>query len=97
MHPGMFVTSACNVGDPMTFKVLQCNEDPRKRNIVLHRGAVVLHSPTATGYNSALAPKSDAYFQNVQVEGGATSKTGRLCRNICSFPYRDEYRGEKAW
>ena len=75
MHPGRFVWFAWGIGNPMTFKVLQCNEDPRKRNIVLHRGAVVPHSQTTTGYNSALAPKSDAYFKDVQVEGGATSKT----------------------
>ena len=62
MHPGRFVGFAFNVGDPITFKVLQCNEDPHKRNIVFHRGVVVPRSPTEIGYNSALAPKSDAYL-----------------------------------
>ena len=59
----------------MTFKVLQCNEYPRKRNIVLHRGVLVPRSPTSTGYNSALTPNSGAYFPDVQVEGGTISKT----------------------
>ena len=75
MHPGMFVGFVCNVGDAMTFNVIQCNEDPRKYNIVLHRGVVVPRSPTEIGYNSALATNSDAYFPDVQLEGGATSKT----------------------
>ena len=70
MHPGRFVGFACNIGDPTTFKVLQCNEYPHKRNVVVHRGVIVLHSPTEIGCNSALAPKSDAYFPVVQVEGG---------------------------
>ena len=55
--------------------MIQCNEDPRKRNIVLNRGVVVPHSTTTTGYNYALAPNSDAYLPDVQVEGGATRKT----------------------
>ena len=75
MHPGMFVGFVCNVGDAMTFNVIQCNEDPRKYNIVLHRGVVVPRSLTEIGYNSALATNSDAYFPDVQLEGGATSKT----------------------
>ena len=58
----------------MTFKVLQCNEYPHKRNIVVHRGVVVPRSLTAIWYNSALAPKSDTYFPYVQLESGATIK-----------------------
>ena len=59
----------------MNFTVLQCNEDPCKRNIVLNRSVVVLHSPTAIWYISALAAKSDTYFTYIQVEYGATIKT----------------------
>ena len=75
MHPGMFMGFSWNIGDPMTLEVLQCNEDPHKQNVVFHRDGVVLRSPTAAGYNYALAPKSDAYFPVVQVEDGASSKT----------------------
>ena len=32
MHPRRFVGFAWNVGDPINFKVLQCNKDPHKRN-----------------------------------------------------------------
>ena len=78
MHSRIFVGFAWNVGDPMTFKVLQCNEDLHERNIVVHRGVVVPRSLTSIGYNSALEPNSDAYFPDVQVEGGATSKTDPL-------------------
>ena len=49
-------------GDPMTFKVLQCNADPKFSNRVLHRGTVVPRAVNSVGYNSALQPKSDAYF-----------------------------------
>ena len=49
MQPRRFVGFAWNIGDPMTFKVLQYNEDPDKRNIVVHRGVVVPRSPTAIG------------------------------------------------
>ena len=49
MHPGMFIGFTWSIGDPMTFKVLQCNKYPHKRNIVVHRGVTVLRSPTATG------------------------------------------------
>ena len=49
MYPGRFVAFAWNISDPMTVKVLQCNEDMRKRNIVLHRCVVVPHSLTARG------------------------------------------------
>ena len=75
MHPGRFVSFACNIGDPLTFMVLQCNEDPQNCNVVVHRGIVVPHSLTEKGYNCALAPKSDAYFPVVQVEGGVNSKS----------------------
>ena len=75
IHSGRFLGFAWNIGNHMTFKVLQCNDDPPKRNVVVHRGVVVPHSLTETGYNSDLAPKSYAYFPGVQVEGGATSKT----------------------
>ena len=74
MHPRSFVGFALDIGDPMTFTVLQCNEDPHKRNVVVHRGVVVPRSPTTIGYNSSLAPNRDAYFPIVQVEGGATRK-----------------------
>ena len=40
----------------------------------LHRGVVVPRSPIEIGFNSALAPKSDAYFPYVQVEGVTNSK-----------------------
>ena len=49
MHPRRFVEFAWNVGDPTTFKVIQCNGDPHKKNIVVHRGLVILRSPTAIG------------------------------------------------
>ena len=42
---------------------------------MLHRGVVVPSDLTATGYNSTLAPKSDAYLPDAQVESVATSKT----------------------
>ena len=75
MHPGRFIGFSWSVFDPMTFKVLQCNKDPKKRNMVFHRGFVVPRSLTTKGYNSALAPNSDTYFPDVRVEGGSTSKT----------------------
>ena len=49
MHPGRFVGFAWNMGDPMTFLVLQCNEDLHKQPIVVQRGVVVPRSTTATG------------------------------------------------
>ena len=49
MHSGRFVGFAWNVGDPMNFKVLQCNEDIYKQNIVVRRGFVVPRSPTEIG------------------------------------------------
>ena len=75
MHPGRFIGFAWIIGDPMTFRVLQCNDDMNKRHAVVHRGVAVPRSPTATGYNPVLAPKIDSYFPVVQVEGGATRKT----------------------
>ena len=75
MHLGRFVGFSWHVGDPMTFKVLQCHKDPHNWSLIMHKGVIVPHSLTATGYNSALQPKSDTYFQNMQVEGSATSKT----------------------
>ena len=75
MHPRRFVGFAWNIGDPMTFKVLQCNEDPHKRNDIFRRDFFFHRYLKVTGYNSALAPKSDAYFPVMQVEGGETRKT----------------------
>ena len=46
----------------MNFKVLQCHADPKIRSRVLHRGTVVPRDLNSVGYNSALQPKSDAYF-----------------------------------
>ena len=74
MHPSRFVRFACNVGDSITFKVLQCNIDPHKRNLEVHRGVVVLCNSAVIGYNSDLAPKSDAYFPEVHLEGGSPIK-----------------------
>ena len=78
MNPGRFAGVACNIGESMNFKVIQCNAYPHKRNIVVYRGVVVPHSLTEIGYNSALTPKSDAYLLDVQVEGVATTKTAPL-------------------
>ena len=69
---------AWSIGAPMTFQVLQCNEDPHKRNVVVHRGVVILHYWTSAGYNSSLVPNSEAYLPVVQVEGGVPSKTVTL-------------------
>ena len=65
MNPGRFVGFAWNVSNPMTFKVLQFNEDQYKRNIVVHRGVFVPRSLTEIWYNSALAHKSDAYLPDM--------------------------------
>ena len=78
MHPGRSVGFPWNIVVPIIFKVIHYNEDLHKRNIVVHRGVVVSRFPTAIGYNSSLAPKSDDYFPDLQVEGGATSKTAPL-------------------
>ena len=37
MHPGRFMGFAWDVGDPMTFKVLQCHADPHKQAQVYRR------------------------------------------------------------
>ena len=66
MHPGRFVRFAWATGDPMTFKVLQCNADPKFPNRVLYCGTVVPRAEESVGYNSALQPKSDAYFPVVR-------------------------------
>ena len=86
MHPGRFMGLSWNIGYPMTFKVLQCNENPHKWDVVVHRGVVFPCSQTATGYNSALAPKSDAYFPVVKVEGGVTNKTVPLEHQVTVDP-----------
>ena len=70
----------------MNFKVIECNEDPHERNIVVHRGGVVPHSPTEIGYNSALAPNSKAYSPDVQVKGGVTSKPSPLVHKGTVYP-----------
>jgi len=74
MHPGRFVGFAWATGDPMTFKVLQCNVDPKVSNRILHRGTVVPRAIESAGYNSALQPKSDAYFPVERPYGGTTGK-----------------------
>ena len=60
---------AWNFGNPMTFNVLQCNTNIHKRNMVVHRSGVVPHTLTVAGYNSALAPRSDAYFSDDKLGG----------------------------
>ena len=74
MHPSRFFGLSCNVGDPIIFKVIQHNIDPHKRNLEVHRGVVVLCNSAVIGYNSDLAPKSDAYFPEVHLEGGTPIK-----------------------
>ena len=66
IHPGRFVGLAWDIGDPMTFKVLQCHEYPNKRSQILHRGVVVPRSLSTSGYNYDLQPKSDAYLPEVR-------------------------------
>ena len=63
-----------STANPMTFKVLQCHTDPKLRSRVLHRGTVFPRDLNAVGYNSALQPKSDAYFPVVKPDGGIASK-----------------------
>ena len=74
MHPGRFVGFAWATGDPMTFKVLQCNTDPKFPNRVLHRGTIVPRAEESVGYNSALQPKSDAYFPVERSNGGTSGE-----------------------
>ena len=68
IHPGLFMGFTWIVGYPIISKVPWGNPYPHKWNIIFHRGVLVLRSLTETGYNSVLAPKSDAYFPSVQVE-----------------------------
>ena len=68
MQPRRFVGFSCNVGDPMTFKVLQCNTNPHQRNVVVHRSVVTPRNSAEIGYNYSLAPKSDDYFLEVSLE-----------------------------
>ena len=87
MHPGRFVGFAWATGDPMTFKVLQCNTDPKFSIRVLHRGTVVPRAEESAGYNSALQPKSDAYFPVERPNGGTPgTEIGlkRLARCLCT-------------
>ena len=65
---------AWNVSNTMTFKVLQYNTDPHKNNTIVQRVVVVPSNLAATGYNCTLAPKIDAYFPEVQLEGGPPRK-----------------------
>ena len=58
----------------MTFKVIHGNIDPHKGNMVVHRGVIVSRNLEPTGYNYALAPKSDAYLPEVYLKGGTPSK-----------------------
>ena len=75
MNPGRFMGFSWDIGDPMNFKVLQCHGDTKKRAHIMYRGAAVPCSLDASGYNSALQPKSDAYFPDVRSEDGGSSKT----------------------
>ena len=74
MHTLSSVGFAWNVGNPMYFKVLQCNTDSHNLNMVVQRGVAVPCNWSETGYNSALDPKSDTYFPDVQLEGDPPSK-----------------------
>ena len=58
----------------MTFKFIQGNIDPHMCNMVVHRGVIVSRNLEPTGYNYALAPKSDAYLPEVYLECGTPSK-----------------------
>ena len=74
MQPSRFVGFAYNIGDPITFKMLQCNIDPHKRNFEVHRDILVPCNSVAVGYNSAIGPKIDANFQEVHLEDGPPIK-----------------------
>ena len=63
------------LGNPMTFKVIQCHSDPHQRAQVFHRGAVVPRALDAACYNTALHPNSDHYFPVVRLAGCIASKT----------------------
>ena len=49
--------------------MIQYNIDKHKQNQVLNRYAVDPRKLELMGYNSALAPKSNAYLPVVQLEG----------------------------
>ena len=66
---------AWSTGDPLTFKVLQCHADPKRRAQVLHRGAVVPRVLDAVCYNSALQPKSNHYFSVAKPIDGIARET----------------------
>ena len=74
IHPRRFVGFNWNMGNLMTFKVLQGSTNTHKHNMVVHRGVVVLNNLTTTGYNSALAPNSDAYSPEVYLESAHPRK-----------------------
>ena len=67
MHPGRFVGFYFNFGDPLTLKVLQCNNDPHKQILVVHIDVVVLLNSSSIGYNLALVPKRDGYLPEVHL------------------------------
>ena len=69
MYPRRFFGFAWNVGDPMNFKVIQCNNDPYKHNYVVHRGLFVPLNSAVIAYNYAPAPKGDSYIREVHLEG----------------------------
>ena len=73
---------ACNIGNPVAFKVIQYNTDPHKHIMVVNRGVAVPCNLSGTGYNSALAPKSDAYFPEVQFEGGTPSTPAKPVHQV---------------
>ena len=75
------------MGDPTTFKVIQCHEYLKKRVQILLRGVIVPRYLATSGYNSSLQPKSDAYFPEVRTERGATSKNApSLHQSIVDLP-----------
>ena len=81
----------------MNFKVFHCNGDPHQKNIFLHRSVVVPCSPTEIQNNSALTPKSDDYFPDLQVEGVATRKTTPLdIKGLWNPPILPYRRGEES-
>ena len=90
MHPRRFMGFTWDVGDPMTFKVLQCHSDLHQQAQVLHRVAVVPRDLDATGYNSDLQPKSDHYFPVVRSEGGISSETLQLSHQGTVDPHNSD-------
>ena len=81
MHSGRLLEFDCNISYPMHFNFIKCNTDEHNRNQVLHRGVVIPWILESTGYNSALAPKSDAYLPLVQYECKKPSKTSSSEQN----------------